>query len=53
MHTTATKGWATTNVATTFLGKTGLIRQLRVDKRGTKGPDLFNATGPALLVRGR
>jgi len=54
MHQDSAKtSWKTTNVMTTMLGGTGLCRQLRVDKRGTKGPDLFNTTGPIMLIRGR
>lgn len=53
MHQTSanTAGWATTNVMTSMMGKTGLVRTLRVDKRGTSGPSAFNAPGITLLVR--
>lgn len=46
-------GWATTNVVNSVLGRIGLVRALRIDKRGTAGPSTWNATtGPILLVRG-
>lgn len=45
-------GLATTGVVTSVMGKIGLVRALRVDKRGTSGPTTWNATnGPIVMVR--
>lgn len=53
MHQDSTKpaGFATTNHVNSVYGKTGLVRNLRVDNRGTKGPDAFNGTGPIMMFR--
>lgn len=45
--------WASTNVVNSFIGSTGLAGNLRIDKRGLKGPDAFNSSGAVLLIRGR
>lgn len=50
--TNTSNGWATTNSVNSILGMTGLMRNLRVDNRGTKGPDTWNATGPIFMLRG-